>query len=307
MEAIIKLAGLGIYQYFRKVWNIFDFVLVLASIAGIAANFGSVATLFRIVRVARVIRLVKVSKGLQRMFRTLIYSIPQLINVGGVLILVFFIFACVGMNLFGGIKHGEFLNDDANFDGFFLAMLTLFRISTGESYNGIMHDCSVRPPFCIDGENCGDRIIAPLYFIFFYIMSAFILLNLLVAIILDQFQDTKRLEAQADSFVLTPSMLERFQQCWEKVDPNATRFVTIDGLKALVKDLDFPLGLKRHPGIRSDKQREHEAVRLLAELDVPNVEGEKYPLLLVLQSLANNAIEPEWIDLVIKQAPPLRV
>jgi len=107
-------------------------------------------------------------------------------------------------------------------------MLTLFRIATGESYNGIMHDCMVQPPYCIAGENCGDIIISPIFFIAFFILSAFILLNLLVAIILDQFQATMRQEESADKFVLTPELLENFQEQWSIFDPDATNFVTFE-------------------------------------------------------------------------------
>jgi len=64
IEAVIKLIGLGPTQYFSMAWNIFDFALVIGSIVGVAANFGSIATLLRVVRVARVVRLVRVSKGL---------------------------------------------------------------------------------------------------------------------------------------------------------------------------------------------------------------------------------------------------
>ena len=54
-----------------------------------------------------------------------------------------FIFAVIGMNLFNGIKFQKFLNSDANFDTFGNSFMTLFRCSTGESYNGIMHDVMI--------------------------------------------------------------------------------------------------------------------------------------------------------------------
>ena len=61
--------------------------------------------ILRMLRVLRVLRLVKGSPGLQRLFRTLLFSLPSLFNVGGLLALAFFIYAVLGMNLFGGAPY----------------------------------------------------------------------------------------------------------------------------------------------------------------------------------------------------------
>jgi hypothetical protein len=84
--------------------------------------------LLRVFRVARIFRLIPKAKGLKKLFQTLLYSLPALGNVGSVLFLFFFIFAVMGMNLFGKIKFttGE-LNRYANFEEFYWAILTLFR------------------------------------------------------------------------------------------------------------------------------------------------------------------------------------
>ena len=74
----------------------------------------------------RIFRLVKHLKGLQVMFVTLIESLPALWNVSSVLLLVFFVYATMGMSLFGGIPYGSFLTRHANFDNFGRAMITLY-------------------------------------------------------------------------------------------------------------------------------------------------------------------------------------
>lgn len=63
--------------------------------------------------------------------------------MGSVLFLFFFIYAVVGMNLFGSIKYGNYLNDKVNFSNVGVGLLTLFRMITGESWDGIMQDCFV--------------------------------------------------------------------------------------------------------------------------------------------------------------------
>ena len=107
--------------------------------------FGQVAgvdfTLLRVVRVVRIFRLVKVSRHLRAIFSTLLISLPSLGNVGALLFMVFFMYAVAGQQLFGGVTDGEFVTEHANFRDFRHSILLLFRMSTGESWNGIMHDC----------------------------------------------------------------------------------------------------------------------------------------------------------------------
>ena len=148
LECVLKLIGIGFIQYFSLAWNKFDFILVCFSFVGRLIDVGQLGSLLRIVRVARIFRLVKANPKVLTLFKTLIYSMPSLVNVGIILMLLYFIFAIIGMNLFNGIKYGDFLNEDANFDTFGKSFSTLFRCSTGESYNAIMYDTMIQPPYC---------------------------------------------------------------------------------------------------------------------------------------------------------------
>lgn len=188
-----------------------------------------IISLIRVFRVARIFRLIPKAKGLRTLFQTLVYSISALANVGSVLFLFFFIFAVMGMTLFGTIRHGEHLNRHANFETFPQALLLLFRMATGEAWNGIMHDC-MDPGDCIflkedffpvnggkltagsyfsRGDSLLDEIPSSLlvnqcsppniavvmYFVVFVVVCAFILLNLVIAVILDNFQSSSQNEA----------------------------------------------------------------------------------------------------------------
>jgi hypothetical protein len=62
--------------------------------------------------------------------------VPALGNVGSVLFLFLFIWACIGMTLFGTVRPGVYLGDDANFRNIGRALLTLFRMMTGECWDG---------------------------------------------------------------------------------------------------------------------------------------------------------------------------
>ena len=118
VEAIIKLVAMG-RKYFNSRWNAFDFFRVAtASVVGLAADVGSTTSVLRVFRLARVFRLVRKLKGLRMLFNTLVISLPGLVNIGALLFLLCFVFAVLGMNLFGKVTFGENLNEDANFTNF---------------------------------------------------------------------------------------------------------------------------------------------------------------------------------------------
>ena len=73
---------------------------------------------------------------------TFLLAIPELANVGALLFLFLFLFAVLGVFLFSGIRLQENLNYHANFQDFGSALLTLFRITTGEDWQAIMYDCA---------------------------------------------------------------------------------------------------------------------------------------------------------------------
>lgn len=88
-------------------------------------------------------------RGLRTLFNTLLSSLPAVFNVGSLLFLMFFIYAVLGMNLFG--SQANLLsqnNPHANFMSFSASMLTLFRLSTSDSWDQILQvSCSSVEPF----------------------------------------------------------------------------------------------------------------------------------------------------------------
>merc|ERR1719502_372185 len=184
--------GVGWWAYIGEGWNQFDFVIVIGTLFGIilryAANVevGSVASIVRMFRMGRIFRLFNSAKTLKQLFNTLVASLPSLTNVGMLLLIMFFIFAVLGVQLFATIAENDDLNAHANFQSFEMALLTLFRFSTGENWNGVMWSMSKRTPGCEESPKydpdwciykpsdseckpltgCGTWIVFP-YFYFF--------------------------------------------------------------------------------------------------------------------------------------------
>ena len=148
------------------------------------------------------------SSRLTRLCRTFYYSLPSLNNIGMFLLLIYYIYAIAGMHLFSTIQMGTFINDDANFSSFGLSFLTLIRCTTGksvhiarsfikvcldlltiytinhkpgENWNGLMHEADLATQ-----ETTGKMAI--LYFCSFVILISYVILNLFIATMLENFQ-----------------------------------------------------------------------------------------------------------------------
>ena len=145
MEAVIKIIALR-SMYFKDKWNLFDLSIVMASFLTISLDFSGVAktvkvgastSVIRSFRIAKVLRLIKRSKSLRHIFKTFIVSIKPLTNIGSLLLLILYIYAIAGVQLFGQVKRNGMLNDSINFESFYNAALTLFVVATGDSWTDI--------------------------------------------------------------------------------------------------------------------------------------------------------------------------
>jgi voltage-gated sodium channel type XI alpha len=159
LEAVVKISGLTWRTYWIDNWNKFDFVLVIISNIDFILSVSNVENIpmgpsllriLRLTRLARILRVAKNAEGLRRTFLTIYLSLPSLVNVGSLLLLVFFIFGVLGIFLFGGEfnqesrvwsnpQNGEYINEHANFRNMPMALMTLFRCCTGEDWNDIMY------------------------------------------------------------------------------------------------------------------------------------------------------------------------
>ena len=270
LEAGAKIIGLGFGGYLANHWNKFDFVVVLASWVGIIAGSGGSISAIRIFRIARVFRLVRRLKTLRTMFTTLLVALPTLVNVFMLVLLIFFVFAVLGVNMFGTVEEGECVDKHANFSTFGKSMLLLFRSSTGEAWNCIMYDVMVSGDKCDSTEikdehgnilkhnNCGSPI-APIYFVLFVLIGSFLMLNLLIAVVLENFSANTK----ADELEINKDTIDDFKDVWKRFDPRATNFIKVHELEALVRATPKPLGLAG-----TDPTRKEMAI-FLAKLKLP--------------------------------------
>ncbi|KAJ2948316.1 hypothetical protein O0L34_g7554 [Tuta absoluta] len=286
LEAIVKIVGLR-YHYFTVPWNVFDFLLVLASILGILMEDIMIdlpisPTLLRVVRVfriGRILRLIKAAKGIRKLLFALVVSLPALFNIGALLALITFIYAIIGMSVFGHVKEQGALDDIVNFQTFGRSMQLLFRLMTSAGWNDVLESLMIQPPACELGDhghngNCGSPLLAITYFTSFIIISYMIVINMYIAIILENFNQAH----QEEEIGIVEDDLEMFYIRWSKYDPHATQFISFAQLSDFIASLDPPLGIAKPNTVA------------LVSFNLPIARGNKIHCLDILHALVKHVL-----------------
>uniref|UniRef100_A0A182QPZ0 Sodium channel protein n=1 Tax=Anopheles farauti TaxID=69004 RepID=A0A182QPZ0_9DIPT len=287
LEAIVKIVGLR-YHYFTVPWNVFDFLLVLASIFGILMEDIMIdlpisPTLLRVVRVfriGRILRLIKAAKGIRKLLFALVVSLPALFNIGALLALITFIYAIIGMSLFGHVRQQGALDDMVNFETFGRSMQLLFRLMTSAGWNDVLESLMIQPPDCelaldfsINGD-CGHPLLAITYFTSFIIISYMIVINMYIAIILENFNQAH----QEEEIGIVEDDLEMFYIRWSKYDPHAGQFIHFNQLSDFIASLDPPLGIPKPNTVA------------LVSFNLPISKGNKIHCLDILHALVKHVL-----------------
>ncbi|XP_072756807.1 ca[2+]-channel protein alpha[[1]] subunit D isoform X3 [Anoplolepis gracilipes] len=253
LEFVFKLAAFRFKNYFGDAWNVFDFIIVLGSFIDIVYSElypGSTLisiNFFRLFRVMRLVKLLSRGEGIRTLLWTFIKSFQALPYVALLIIMLFFIYAVIGMQVFGKIAIDDDtpINRNNNFQSFPQAVLVLFRSATGEAWQEIMMACSSQPnkvkcDFNSDEytkpEGCGSDIAFP-YFITFYVLCSFLIINLFVAVIMDNFDYLTR-----DWSILGPHHLDEFIRLWSEYDPDAKGRIKHLDVVTLLRKISPPLG-----------------------------------------------------------------
>ncbi|XP_010779677.1 sodium channel, voltage-gated, type I like, alpha b isoform X2 [Notothenia coriiceps] len=282
-ECVLKMISLRHY-YFTIGWNIFDFVVVILSIVGmflseVIEKYFVSPTLFRVIRLARIgriLRLIKGAKGIRTLLFALMMSLPALFNIGLLLFLVMFIYAIFGMSNFAYVKREAGIDDMFNFETFGNSMICLFQITTSGGWDGLLAPIlNKREPDC-DSQmehpgnnykgNCGNPSVAIFFFVSYIIICFLIVVNMYIAVILENFSVATEESAEP----LSEDDFEMFYEVWERFDPGATQFMEYSKLSDFADALDPPLRMPKPNMLQ------------LISMDLPMVSGERIHCLDIL-------------------------
>ena len=156
-------------SYFQDGWNIFDFLVIVFALIPATGQFAMIA---RLARLLRVVRLISAIKDLRLIVAALVRSIPSVGHVIMLMSIVVYIYAVMGYHLFH--EH-----DPANWRSLGISVLTLFNIITLEGWTDIMYTAMQQHP------------LAWIYFVSFVIVGTFVVINLFIAIIINNLDEAK--------------------------------------------------------------------------------------------------------------------
>ncbi|XP_045907766.1 sodium channel protein type 4 subunit alpha B-like [Micropterus dolomieu] len=282
-ECLIKIFALRCY-FFTVAWNIFDFVVIILSIVGIVLadiieKYFVSPTLFRVIRLARigrVLRLIRAAKGIRTLLFALMMSMPALFNIGLLLFLVMFIYAIFGMANFAYVKKQDGIDDMFNFETFGNSMICLFQISTSAGWDNLLSPIMASSPeecdvnFVNTGTNtrgnCGSPSMGIAFFVSYIIISFLIVVNMYIAIILENFS----VATEESTEPLSEDDFEMFYEVWEKFDSEATQFIEFSMLSIFADTLSEPLRIAKPNRIK------------LIAMDLPMVSGDRIHCLDIL-------------------------
>ena len=306
-------------------------VIVSAVTDGSALAIAPVVRVLRLFRVVRILRVIKTARQLRTIIMTVYISLPQLQNIMLLITLIILIFDMLCVSFFSFVNYtagnsptpgatevrpedlpespepyayaddgsnwGDFINRHANFQFWWTGVLLLARSSTGESFNGLMHDCMGYEwgdnrmrccPECgpvIDGkvenvtipstgetmmrivpeDSCGKTFLALMVvYLPFQLIMAYVVLSIMVGVILENFANVG-----SDNGKVNLDDLEEFREVWLKYDPKGTFVVPSHNLLAILQQLKAPLGIA---GVTPAMTRA-EMLKHLGNLDIPDHGG----------------------------------
>jgi voltage-gated sodium channel len=177
LELTVRLAAAHpVRTFFADGWNVFDAVVIGLSLLPVAGPFATVA---RLARVLRVTRLVSVSPELRLIVATMLRSIPSLGHVVVLLGVLLYVYAIAGFYLFRA-------HDPAHWGTLGAALLSLFQILTLEGWPEMQ------------AALLGPLPWAWLYFASFVVIAVFVVINLFIAVVINNLQTVQAETAQRD-------------------------------------------------------------------------------------------------------------
>eukprot|EP00818_Percolomonas_sp_WS_P004394 CAMPEP_0117439288 /NCGR_PEP_ID=MMETSP0759-20121206/2489_1 /TAXON_ID=63605 /ORGANISM="Percolomonas cosmopolitus, Strain WS" /LENGTH=1964 /DNA_ID=CAMNT_0005231001 /DNA_START=239 /DNA_END=6133 /DNA_ORIENTATION=+ len=261
LELLIKMIAFGVFGFFKDPWNSFDFVIQALSLFGIfmqqVLNVTLATSIFRTFRVARLFKILKSARGIRALVTTLVMSIPSILNVLGLIFVLIFVYSILGVSLFArAYVEGEGVSYHTNFNTLGNAFITLIRIMTGEQWQTIMRGYMLSPPDCSRKiGNCGDHpLIAVAFFCSYVVFSMFIMMNLFVAIILENYSDVL---SQERSNGVSAKDIDMFKTVWNEYDATTSGFIHVVSIPKFLQDVGAPLGVAPGTSMRETLRKIH--------------------------------------------------
>lgn len=176
--AAVKSRTLG--EFFKDGWNIFDIVVVVGSF--LPAADPTMTALVRVIRVLRVFRLVRSVPELRLIVTVLVKSVVSMKYITLLAAIILFIYGVIGVKLFGQYMPKEYgtLHE---------SLFTLFRVLTGDNWSDLRYSA----------EGQAWQWKNTFYHVSWIVVSTFLLINLIVGAVLNNYQEVQEAEKHLTS------------------------------------------------------------------------------------------------------------
>ncbi|PWN28045.1 hypothetical protein BDZ90DRAFT_239367, partial [Jaminaea rosea] len=256
IDVLIRLAGLGWNSFRRSAWCIFDSIVVVGIVANsipllstsqpVQANI----QLQKVFLTAATLKLVAKHNGLNQLLKTAVSGLPAIVSLLGLWLCFFFFFAIMFVEIFGLTKWG-YIGPESyakNFSSLPLTLIFLSMMSTGEGWNGYMHDYTVEPPSCTPSANyletdCGSTGWAYFLFIAWNVTSMYIFLNMFTGTVVENFSYIFQLGGKP---ILGREDMRGFKKAWFDV-VGTSAYLPKDKLTAFFAALPGKFELRMYP------------------------------------------------------------
>ncbi|NWU90486.1 SCN5A protein, partial [Upupa epops] len=282
-ECVIKIIALRHY-FFISGWNLFDLAVVVLSLVSVGLSEGfesffspTLLRIFRLSRIGRILRLIRKARGIRTLLFALLMSLPALFNIGLLLFLVMFIYAIVGMTNFACLGWEGGIDNIFNFQTFDSSILCLFQITTSAGWDYLLIPVlkgSCAPNIDEPRSSCANKGVGILYFVSYIIISFLIVVNMYIAVILENFS----VATEESTDPLCEDDFDMFYETWGKFDPQATQFIEYSALSDFADALAEPLRIPKPNKIQ------------LISMDLPIVSGDKIHCLDILLAFTRRVL-----------------
>ena len=276
VESVLKIIGFGPRFYFTEPWCRFDFFLLCTSLFVLFPLHmildPMIMRIFRILRILLIVRVPRKFRRFRDLVLTVVYMLPSILNIGMLISILMYVYAILGRQLFarlagpdaGGGANGGITNE-RNFQTLGSSLLIVSQVLTEDGWSKVMADCLLNDDERFSGMcsyevgDCGSVVAVP-YFISCHLLGSLVLLNILIASIIETYSALHRLKQN----LLSPIDVEVFTRVWASCDPTASGFVLAAELPELLESLRVPLAV---PKCSTDGQRP------TLSLQIPQYEG----------------------------------
>lgn len=177
VEISIRMAAEDrLRDFFKKGWNVFDFIIVAVSL--IPLDDSEYAMIARMLRLFRVMRLISFIPELRVLVSALISALPRMGYVALLMFIIFYLYAVIGNLLYSNLNPT--LWGDLG-----ISLLTLFRVATFEDWTDVMYEAMTL------------YSLSWIYFVTFIFFSAFVFLNMMIGIVVEVLdEEHKKMDAE---------------------------------------------------------------------------------------------------------------